>query len=268
MRALGWTVAALWMLGCGGDTSSADVDGPGVPDDGPPDSARPPNTTHHGLVQGVHQASGSQLSAGFYDTPAGAPGCTWSFAGSCSLAICSATSGLVAVDAGPITVTIDGTARTLTPDVDARYPFDSSPTLPPGTALTFTAPGGGVGPLSSRVFVMPSLPVVTAPADGASIDRTVALPITWTATTGRVAVAISQAQVQSPFPASFERSIRCDLDAAAGAAEIPAELLGQLEPGMIRLVVATQDRDILEIGAHEVTVRAVAADAPRMLLVQ
>lgn len=266
-------VVVLCAIGCGDRSSTTpphdgDLDAGGS--DADPIDAVVPNVTHHGIVQGVHFASGtSQLSAGFYDTPTGAPGCSWTFAGACSIAICPSTAGLVGVSAGAIAITIDQAGTTLAPDASSEYPFQSGRPLPPGTTVAFAAEGGIVGAFSTRTFVMPAPLVVTAPADAGTIDRTQPLSIAWTATAGRVFVGISQNLLGSPFPATFERAIRCNLDAAVGAAEIPIVIVEQLAAGeMASVIVAAQDQTSYEVGVHEVNARLLAVEAPLTLSVQ
>jgi hypothetical protein len=267
MRSSRYLVLAL-AIGCGDDgamTGDAGSDSESVAD------ARGPNTTRRGLVQGIYSSSGSSvLAAGFYDVAEGAPGCTWSFVGTCSLAVCEMTSGLVAVSAGTITFTIADTPTQVTPDSANAYPSTSVASMPPGTSAMATAAGATVPSFTSAALVMPSPLTVTAPQNNAVVDRSQPLPITWTPAPGFVYVNISQTYVQSlPFPQGQLRTIRCDYGGPEGAGIVPIDLIGQLEPNMqASITVTSTASQNLTAGDFDVIVRLVAYDMTRALAIQ
>jgi hypothetical protein len=269
-------VALVVCVACGDDGGSSrrdGGDGDAVHDGAAVDTAidaKPPNETQRGLVQLARVgASNGSITAGFYSTPQGATGCTWTYAGVCSLHACDMTSGLVADSAGDVTVTVDGTATTVTRNV-ADYTVTGQPApLTMGSTVTMAGSGDTVPAFSSGSLAVPEALTVSGPAGGGTIDRTQTLTATWTPAPGRAYVNISQGPSNGPYPASYLRTIRCDVDAQAGTVDIAPSLLAGLEAGVnVNFTVAANASEVQDVGAWEVTTRVLALDATRMMGVQ
>ncbi len=270
------TVAALGGPACGDDGGSlrhdagdsADHDA-AVDIDAPVD-AKPPNLTHRGLVQlaRVGSTNGS-ISIGFYETPQDAPGCTWTYAGACSLQACEPTSGLVADSAGDVTVTVDGMATTVSPNA-ATYQTAGQPApLTTGSSVTMTAAGDTVPAFSSPTLIVPAALEVLTPISGTGFDRTQTLTASWTPVAGRAYINVSQTGNSGPYPASYLRTIRCDVDAQLGTVDITPSLLGAFTADVNAYVtVAANVTETQDVGVYEVQSRVLSLDMVRMLGVQ
>ncbi len=266
------TLVLFVMTACGGGgmdmeptsdaTSRDDARGPGV-------DAPPPNTSHRGLVQVARLDTGTQISVGFYRVPDGSAGCTWTFLGACSLAVCADDAGLVAASAGTVTFSLDATTKTVTPDADGRYP-PASAAAAPGTSVQASAAGAADVPsFTSSSLVLPEPLAVSAPANGGVLTRSDPLTVTWTPVPGEAYVTVSQAQIASPFPASHARTIRCDVSSQTGSLVVPVELLAALQPGIdASITVAAQATERRDAGPYEVQTRLLALDSTRRLSVQ
>lgn len=269
MRTRAFVLLAL--VGCGNDGATPS-DGR-TADEQPPDApidAKPPNTTHRGLIQGVRLgASTSPPGIGFYEVPSTAAGCTWTYAGGCSLQSCEQTAGHVAVSAGDITYTVGTASATFMPDGSARYTGTPPAPLASGTTVTASAAGAAVPAFTTGTLVTPDPITVTAPASDAVIMRVQPLTVSWTPTAGQVYVNISQTQNGGPYPATYARTIRCDVAASLGTIDLPTELLAGLEAGMqANFVAAAMVTESQDAGDYEVTFRVLVADMLRQLPVE
>lgn len=268
-------LALLMVAACGGDDSSVVRDGGNDTDAHPPDApvdAPPPITTHRGLVQVVSIAGGNaSVTAGFFSTPAGAPGCTWTFDGACSLAVCDVNAGLVAQSAGTLSIAIDGgTPVTVTVDGSNRYAYQSLGAVPAGALIAVSAPGGSVGAFTATPLAMPTPLAVSAPVANATVDRSQPLVFTWTAAAGGAYLNLSQeSDPNSPYPATYRRTVRCDLASAqTGTATVPASMMSAFAPGMVLATLAGAALDTRVVGEYDVAVRLIAVDSVRMLTLQ
>ena len=134
--------------------------------------AKPPNTTHRGLVQAARIGTSSQLAVGFYHVTDGAAGCTWTFAGGCSLAHCPTGSGLAATSAGAVTYTIGSATQTMSPTATNAYGAANAPTIATGSAVMASAAGSADIPaFTSSMLVMPEALTVMAPAHNSPISQ-------------------------------------------------------------------------------------------------
>ncbi|MGE0551705.1 MAG: hypothetical protein AB7O24_16365 [Kofleriaceae bacterium] len=274
MRTRALVVGALTVGGCGGNGG-----GGSDPADAALDSALdsmpvivPPNTTRLGTVQAVHFTSGnSQAQAGFYEEPVDGPGCTWTYAGRCSLAVCDSNAGLIATSAGNIAFTIGSGSVTLVPDELARYtPSAAVPPIPPGTSVSVSSAGAAVGGFGAAL-IMPTPLDVTAPQNNATVDRSQPLAFSWSATQGLAYVNLSQTSVpDAPYPSIYVRTIRCEFPAELGAGNVPSELMSQLEPGTSNLIAYATALVVQAItaGDYAVKVRLLAIDTTMQLSVQ
>lgn len=272
-----WAISLAVLAACGGgdDGNTTPNDGGGGGGDSSPAidapvDAAPPNTAHRGLAQAarIGDMTNGTISAGFYDVPTDAPGCTWTYDGSCSLQSCETDAGLVAASAGELTFTVDGSATMVSPTGDAYSPSQIA-NLVDGASVTIAAAGATVPAFTTSALVMPATLTVSAPANNGTIDRTMPLTASWTATSGMVYVNISQTSNGGPYPASYARTIRCDVDAQAGSVAIPTSLLSGLATGMnANLYVAASAAQTLDAGAYEVTGRLLAIDAVRAMTVE
>jgi hypothetical protein len=231
--------------------------------------ARPPNTTHRGLVQFTRiNGTTGPSSIGFYEVPDGAPGCTWTFEGACSLQLCEDGNGLAAVSAGDVTITVNGTAMMSTPS-GAVYPSVSL-TGSAGMTMSATAVGATVPAFTSSTITLVDQLTDIVPANMTSVDHTLPLAVAWTAAPGRFYVNISQTPNTGPFPSGFRTTIRCEGDAQSGSVTIPASIMGGLSPAMMNpsFSVANMAATTLDAGDYEVTVRALALQMSSRLVVQ
>jgi hypothetical protein len=223
-------------------------------------------------VQGVHIVGGGiPISAGFYDVPTSAQGCTWTYAGSCSLALCDANAGLVAASAGVITFTVGTTSATVTPSGTGTYPSTAPPSpLTPGTTAQVSAAGATVPAFTSGSLTMPAPLQVTSPADGATINTTQPFTFTWAPVAGDAYINLSQDPTSAPYPSGNTRTIRCEVPAQDGMVTIAVELVGQLVAGTnnVTATASALAAETQDVGNYEVTVRLIALDASRRLNVQ
>jgi hypothetical protein len=280
MRSL-WAVLVLTVAACGGGGGSGTTDGGGGGDDdggGGSDSApipdapvdaAPPNTAHRGLAQAtrIGAATSATVSIGFYDTPSDAPGCTWTYIGSCSLEACETDAGLVAASAGAVTYTADATPSTYTP-TGATYMTAGLANVGEGSSITISAEGDTVPAFTTAALTMPAPLEVSAPVDNGTIDRTQPLTAAWTPVAGNVYFNISQQFNDGPYPSSYARTIRCEVDAQDGTVDVPTSLLAGLAPGSVNVSVCASATDIVEAGAYEVTGRLLAVDGTRQMTVE
>jgi hypothetical protein len=262
----------LALAGCSDDGGGTRSDASTVDEARPVDAAvdaRPPNTTHRGLVQAVRiGANTSPTSIGFYDVPTTATGCTWMYSGGCSMQNCPAGAGLVAASAGNVTVTVGTTPTTVSP-TGAMYPPATPSPITPGTTVQMAAAGATVPAFTSMTLTTPEPLTVTAPADNAAVMRTEPLTVTWTAGTGDAYVNLSQTQSGGPYPATYVHTIRCDVQASAGTFQIPTDLMGALDGGaQANVVVAGTAGQTQDVGDYEVTTRVIVLDVIRMVSVQ
>lgn len=267
-------MSALTFAGCGGGGGTVSDPPDAAVVDGPLDGTPvivPPNTSRIGTVQGVYLGSGtSQAQAGFYEEPMGAPGCAWSYGGGCTLTVCNSDAGLVATSAGDIVFTTAGGSVTVVPDGSASYSASGPvPAMAPGTSVMVSGAGGAVPAFTSVPLVMPAPVSVTAPENHATISRAQPLMISWTATQGLAYVNVSQAPMpDAPYPAVYQRTIRCELPADQGGGEVPADFMNQLEPGNIAVSVTGLAVETVAAGDYAVKVRLLALDVTRQLTVE
>jgi len=149
-----------------------------------------------------------------------------------------------APNAGVIVVAAGGPTATLPPAADGTYaPFPASTLLwADGSAtVNFQAFGATPGvPAFSQDVPAPTTVILTAPdlsTGTTGITRLSGLDVAWTGSTaGVVSVLISQAEAA---PSTASLSLRCDLDAALGAGNVPAIALTDFRPGSASFSVAS-----------------------------
>jgi hypothetical protein len=262
---------SLAACGGGGNQQMGQTDS-GVDDNEPVDmaiDAKPANVTHLGTVQAARIGTGtSTTSIGFYDVPSTAPGCTWTYAGSCSLQTCAASSGLVADSAGAVTLTVGTTPMTSTPN-GTTYPGVVLPALDPGTSVSASAAGGTVPAFTSASLVVPAALAGVQPPDSTLIMKSQPLTVTWTPVAGSYYVNISQQTIASPYPASFAQTLRCIGSAQLGSVVIDPTLLAGFDTSMqANLYAGALASDDVTAGDYDVTVRVLIVDMIRKVSFQ
>jgi hypothetical protein len=268
-------IALLALAACGDDGGSTRSDGGPPGDDQSVEldaavDARPPNTAHRGLIQGIRLGMNTSTpGVGFYEVPGSATGCTWTYAAACSLQSCDVDSGLVPMSAGDITYTVGGTPITIAPDGSADYPNVTSPPMAPGTSVMASAPGATVPAFTTATLVTPDPIMVLGPPANTTISQAQPLTTSWTPAAGRVYINLSQSPIDGPYPSTYRHTIRCDADAMLGTYDIPTELIAGLEPGTnLNFVLGASVTDIMDVGDYEVMFRLLDVEMVRTLTVQ
>jgi hypothetical protein len=262
----------VWLAACGGGgkhTEQADAGDDGNEQFDMAVDAKPPNVTHLGTVQAVRVgAGGTSTLIGFYDVPSTAPGCTWTYAGSCSLQTCATSSGLVADSAGAITLAVGTTQGTSTP-TGTTYPGVALPALDPGTTFSASAAGSTVPAFNSASIIVPAMLGGVQPPDMTAIMKSQPLDVSWTPVDGRFYVNISQQGIGTPYPAAYAQTLRCTGSTLTGGVTIDPSLLSPFDTSMqATLSIAALASDDVTAGDYDVTVRVLILDVGRKVSFQ
>jgi len=158
--------------------------------------------------------------------------------GDCGFLQQPASCGPELRDGGTVTIQTPISTTTLTPDSPSIVA--DSPLFQPDDVIVMKSTGGADVPAFSEETHAPPWLLLTSPsfATTISVDKAAGLPVTWPATTGRVAVVLGN-------NADPMRFISCDFDGASGAGTVPPELLAEYSDstGFIS-VYAIQRKDI------------------------
>lgn len=141
-------------------------------------------------------------------------------------------------DGGTVTIQTPISTTTLTPNNPSI--FASSPLFQPDDVIVMKSTGGADVPAFSEEMNAPPWLLLKSPsfATTISVDKAAGLPVTWPATTGRVAVVL--ANNSDPM-----RGISCDFDGASGAGTVPPQLLAEYsDPSGLVSVYAIHRKDI------------------------
>lgn len=223
----------------GGDTTE-DLRAPVKPDAATPLDAAAPGPSKFGdvLLNADSYASFADTSIfAFFDvtepspsTDAGAPSCTFSTVGACSVGLCTGTSSgggpaPVAASAGQLTVT--GTKTyTVLPSATFGYSLDDSAAgWSPGSTIAVSASGATVPAFATTVkapgVVKVGTPALSTSGTAPVFARSSNLALAWTGGAG------AQLSV-SLIDAAGTASLLCTYDASTGSASIPSSALQML----------------------------------------
>lgn len=196
-------------------------------------------------------------SAAFYPSgppvPQGALACTFTTVSGCEIADCVHDGGIPSFDggrptgAGTVSVQAGAVGFPLAQLTGGSYSGsanDGGVWWTGGETVTATGTGAtdGGAPAFSASFTAPTRLVFSAPAnDGGSlvVQKGVALPITWTAGTGSLLIALSSGQLVG----GHSLKLSCTVNASAGTFTIPAALTQQLlttNAGSLQLTNTTE----------------------------
>lgn len=257
-------LAALFAAGavvaCGSDASPATA----TPDAGTTSAAEWAPGNHGGYLFLRYAGGKLGVAAFFHVLPSGGT-CSTTTSGACVVKSCTVpptddggADSTVSDPAGKITIAGGalpadyGVAYT-----DSGYPYVETPVAGGpwalGDAITFTATGEWVKPFTTTVSAPALGASVSAPAFTASplaVDRARALPVAWSgASGGNIEVVVANADTTRAFG-----SATCTFDAAAGAGEIPAAVLGKMAPGAGSLLVHPSSSTTVTSGQYTFTV--------------
>lgn len=268
------------------DTSGTDAEVMDVPptDTGGEDTAAPDVPTAQGIVGGVtvleiRADDAPDLESGgigaAFTTTTPTPTAPIATVGACEIREAGDAFALLqsgpSLDAGTITVTLDGEAVTLTHDGTGYVSSASEDRIEffeEGAAISFSAPGGDDVPAFSGTLLAPAAPVVTEPSwsFGDSHDRDTPLPVAWSGAAGTAAIINVLPVEIFPEPGIADgNAITCSV-ADTGTFTIPAEALGYLPAasgmggGTVALTVVRLSNIDAAAGADTITLNATATE--------
>ncbi len=183
----------------------------------------------------------TSVSAGYWRIQQGNP-CTTRTVGACEVSVCVDTEpGHLGqpVSAGAVTVTGAQQAPiVITPDAKGYYP------VPPEQEGLLWVPGetvwvkaaGATLPAYTTGQPFPKKVSFTAPALSGPVmaDRTQPLPLAWTVSQGLGQPVLAMVNLYQPHPVNGvpgHTQARCNFPASAGAASVPAQVMGAFVSG-------------------------------------